>query len=294
MKVVKLSRNTKISKSFILLYAKSGFGKTSSLLNIDWSTTVYISTETGFRVLQGLLQFIEELYEQAIKSSLETVFDALKTERPELSKQLIEVYKSAVKSRMEKPKDYMLEIDHIHIESMNDLYTPVILDAYNEAGNSKTPCMFNGIDMSKKDTVIVDTITHYSEMVVKERTLANKTNTNRYATWSEHSMAIKKLLDELVLARGIKIVVGHEAYDKDLKKKSLSICGDNIKNDITGRFNIILYGTEISNPETGEVKRVFVTNPDVLTEKADAKSQDPRLSEIESMDLSIVLNKLKS
>jgi hypothetical protein len=294
MKVVKLSRNTKISKSFILLYAKSGFGKTSSLLNIDWSTTVYISTETGFRVLQGLLQFIEGLYEQAIKSSLETVFEALKEERPELSKQLIEVYKNAVKSRIEKPKDYVLEIDHIHIEIMNDLYNPVILDAYNEAGNAKSTCMFNGIDMSKKDTIIIDTITHYSEMVVKERSLANKTNPNKYATWIEHSIAVKKLLDELVLARGIKIVIGHEAYDKDLKKKSLSICGDNIKNDITGRFNVILYGTEISNTETGEVKRVFVTNPDVLTEKADAKSQDPRLSEIESMDLSIVLNKLKS
>jgi len=287
MRVGKLSRNTTITRSFILLYARSGFGKTSSLLNIDWDSTVYISTETGFRVLQSLLQFIEDISITARKIGLEEAINKLKTERPSLSEQLLEIYIKAVEKRLEKPEDYLLEIDHIHIDSMNDLYNPMLIDTFDKKQ------VLNGIDMSKKDTLIIDTLTYYSDIVVKERKIANANNNNKFATWSEHSEAIKSLLEKLLITRGIKIVIGHEGYDKDLKKKTLALQGDAVKTDISGKFNIVLYGTELHDIETNKITRVFITNPDLLSEKVDAKSQDIRINEIEPMDLSIIINKLK-
>jgi len=286
MNVDKISRLMNIRKLFVLLYTRAGFGKTTSLLNLEWERVLYITTESGFRVLQGMLVLIEKLYDEAILTSKEETLAKFKSERPDMSDQLLETYNTALTHRLSKPKDYLLEIDHISVDCQQDLFSKTIWDAYNEKA------MFHGIDMSKKDIIVVDTITYYSDIVVKERQIANANNNNKFATWAEHATAIKTLLDNLVVLRGIKVVIGHEGYDKDLKKRTLALQGDAVKTDISGRFNVVLYGTELKDEDTNKTTRVFITNPDIIQEKVDAKSQDPRLSEIEDMDLAKILYKL--
>jgi hypothetical protein len=292
MFVGKISLDTQISRTLIGVYGRNGIGKTTSLLLLlleQGTRVLYLSTETGFRVLQSTLKLIESLYKQALSGkTLDEIMDEFRLERPSLSRQMEEILREALVIRSSKPEDFKLEIDHIHIDCMNDLTSDIIWKVYEEKG------MFHGINMETKDVIVLDTLTYFSDLVVKERQLANKNNKNGFATWGEHSVAIKTLLDRLLLARGIKIVMAHEGYNKDLKKTSIALQGDAVKTDIFGKFNIVLFATEYKKNDDDEVKRVFITNPNLLTDLADCKSQDTRLAEIEPMDMNKIVKKLSN
>lgn len=287
MRIGKLTRLTKIVRALLCIYGKAGSGKTTSLLNLNWDEVVYVSTEAGFRSLQSVLQLVEDLYLKVKETSIDIVFDALKAERQSMSKQLLELYRNAVIKRMEKPDDYILEIDHIHIETMADVYSADFIKAFNDKQ------VFHGIDMSKKEIIVFDTLTAYSDLVVKERAEANKTNTNKFATWGEHFSAITKLMDDLTLCRGIKVLIGHEEYDKKTDVYALALQGESIK-EINKRFTAVLYTGTLTNKETGEHTRVFITNKDAYEFKTDAKCQESKINEVEPLDLSIIINKLKN
>lgn len=290
MQIGKISMDTHISRTLIGVYGRNGIGKTTSLLLLlleQGERVLYLSTETGFRVLQSTLKLIEFLHQQVLSGvSIEDVMTNFKLDRPSLSQQMEEILREALAIRATKPDNFKLEIDHIYIDSMTDLTSDIIWKAYEDK------VIFHGIDMSKKDIVVLDTLTYFSDLVVKERQLANKNNKNGFATWGEHSIAIKGLLEKLLLTRGIKIVMAHEGYNKDLKKTSIALQGDAVKTDVFGKFNIVFFATEYRRSDDEEIKRVFVTNPNILSDLADCKSQDTRINEIEPMDMNKIIKKL--
>jgi hypothetical protein len=100
-------------------------------------------------------------------------------------------------------------------------------------------------------------------------------------------------MDDLTMARGIKIVIGHEEYDKKTDTYALSLQGESVK-DIGKRFTMILYAGVLVNKDTLEHKRVIVSNKDSYEFKTDAKSQDVRIAEIEPLDLSVIINKIRN
>lgn len=287
MRVNKLTRLTKIVRALLCLYGKAGSGKTTSLLNLNWEEVLYVSTENGFKSLQSILQLIEDLYLKAKESTLDTVMENLKLERPSMSNQLANLYRNAVEQRMQKPDDYILEIDHIHIETMADVYSAGFITAFNDKQ------VFHGIDMSKKEIIIFDTLTAYSDLVVKERSIANRNNSNKFATWGEHFSAITKLMDDMTLCRGIKVLIGHEEYDKKTDTYALALQGESIK-EIGKRFTAILYVGTLTDKETQEHNRVIISNKDAYEFKTDAKCQESKINEIEPLDLSVIINKLRN
>jgi len=250
-------------------------------------SVLYITTEAGFRTLQSMLQMIEDIYEKTKLSSIQDALEAFAQSRPNMSSQLLELYKELVEIRLSKPYDWILKIDHIGIDAMADLYSPMIFNAYNKKED------LQGIDMSKKEILILDTLTAYSDLVVKERSQANVNNSNKFATWGEHFSAIAKLMDDMTMSRGIKILIGHEEYDKKTETYALALQGESIK-EIGKRFTAILYAGVLINKETQEHKRVIISNKDSYEFKTDAKCQDARISEIEPLDILTIINKIKN
>jgi predicted ATP-dependent serine protease len=95
MFVGKISLDTQISRTLIGVYGRNGIGKTTSLLLLlleQGTRVLYLSTETGFRVLQSTLKLIESLYKQALSGkTLDEIMDEFRLERPSLSKQMEEI-----------------------------------------------------------------------------------------------------------------------------------------------------------------------------------------------------------